>query len=108
MCSKFGINYEWLKFGKADDTSKDENIRNKSLDNFYNVIRIFEDKFSELNNDELSKYTNSAFYALSLIFDTYTNSAFYALSLIFDTYTNRDKEIKETQELFYTIMGNKF
>ena len=45
MCSKFGINYEWLKFGKADDTSKNENIRNKSLDNFYNVIRIFEDKF---------------------------------------------------------------
>lgn len=85
MCSKFGINYEWLKFGKADDTSKDENTRNKSLDNFYNVIRIFEDKFSELNNDELSKYINSAFYALSLIFDTYTN---------------RDKKIKETQELF--------
>lgn len=27
MCSKFGINYEWLKFGKADDTSKDENTR---------------------------------------------------------------------------------
>lgn len=23
MCSKFGINSEWLKFGKADDTSKD-------------------------------------------------------------------------------------
>ena len=92
MCSKFGINYEWLKFGKADDTSKDENTRNKSLDNFYNVIRIFEDKFSELNNDELSKYTNSAFYALSLIFDTYTN---------------RDKEIKETQELFLHNYGKQ-
>lgn len=92
MCSKFGINYEWLKFGKADDTSKDENTRNKSLDNFYNVIRIFEDKFSELNNDELSKYTNSAFYALSLILDTYTN---------------RDKEIKETQELFLHNYGKQ-
>lgn len=80
MCSKFGINYEWLKFGKADDTSKDENTRNKSLDNFYNVIRIFEDKFSELNNDELSKYTNSAF---------------------------RDKEIKETQELFLHNYGKQ-
>lgn len=87
MCSKFGINYEWLKFGKIDDTSNDENTRNKSLDKFYSIIRIFEDKFSELNNDELSKYTNSAFYALSLIFDTYTN---------------RDKEIKATQELFLT------
>lgn len=87
MCSKFGINYEWLKFGKIDDTSNDENTRNKSLDKFYSIIRIFGDKFSELNNDELSKYTNSAFYALSLIFDTYTN---------------RDKEIKATQELFLT------
>lgn len=87
MCSKFGINYDWLKFGKIDDTSNDENTRNKSLDKFYSIIRIFGDKFSELNNDELSKYTNSAFYALSLIFDTYTN---------------RDKEIKATQELFLT------
>lgn len=87
MCSKFGINYDWLKFGKIDDTSNDENTRKKSLDKFYSIIKTFEDKFANLNDDELSKYTNSAFFALSLIFDTYTN---------------RDKETKATQELFLT------
>lgn len=87
MCNKFGINYEWLKFGKADDTSNGQSKRKNSLNKFYGIIRTFEDKFLELNDDELS---------------TYINSAFSALSLILDTYTNRDKEIKATQELFLT------
>lgn len=87
MCSKFGINYEWLKFGKADDTSNGQGKRKNSLNKFYGIIRTFEDKFLELNDDELS---------------TYINSAFSALSLILDTYTNRDKKIKATQELFLT------
>ncbi len=85
MCSKFGLNFEWLKFGKIDNTSTENSSRKKSLDKFYNSVRVFEDKFSELNDDELSKYTNSAFFALSLIFDTYTN---------------RDNEIKQVQEDF--------
>lgn len=49
MCSKFGINYEWLKFGKADDTSKDENTRT-----FF--TQLWETNFntSKFNKEEIS------------------------------------------------------